>query len=124
MISKSNINKKEYNTFYIYSITNPNGSVYVGVTNNIVKRMYIYKNYPQSYCNQSNIYKSMIKYGYNNHKFDILLEITENTIIDFGTVNNLEQKYIKSTFDKIGYKCLNTIIKGLTKEEMFKERII
>jgi len=60
---------KECN-WVIYKITNPNGRIYVGKTNNFRKRMGDYKNI--NCGNQKLLFKSLNKYGFENHKVDIL----------------------------------------------------
>jgi len=56
----------------IYKITSPSGRVYVGQSTNIKKR---WLHYTALDCNdQPKIYNSLIKYGVNNHKFEILEE--------------------------------------------------
>jgi group I intron endonuclease len=74
---------------YIYKITSPNGRIYIGLTNNINKR---YNSYASEKCkSQPKIYKSIKKYEFKNHFFDI---------IDFAnSKKELEEKeiyYIKN----------------------------
>lgn len=69
----------------IYKITNPNGKVYIGQTVNFDKRMYAYK---RNHCkDQPAIYNSLIKYGFENHKVDILEQC------DVLELNNRERFY-------------------------------
>jgi group I intron endonuclease len=71
----------------IYKITSPNNNVYIGQSNNIHKRFYLYK---KLRCkSQIKLYNSFLKYGQENHKFDILCECNTDEL------NNLEIKYIK-----------------------------
>lgn len=56
----------------IYKITNPKGKIYIGQSTNIEKRKEIYK---KLYCKkQIMLYNSIKKYGWENHKFEILEE--------------------------------------------------
>jgi len=53
----------------IYKITNPNGQVYIGQSTNIIARIYSHK-----FQSEKNtlIMRSIKKYGYENHVFEIL----------------------------------------------------
>lgn len=56
----------------IYKITNPKGKVYIGQSINIERR---FKTYSRVNCkNQTLIYNSISKYGWENHKFEIIEE--------------------------------------------------
>lgn len=58
------------NMIGIYKITNPKGKIYIGSSNNIPRRMLFYKNL---HCKgQCKIYRSIIKYGWENHTFEIV----------------------------------------------------
>jgi group I intron endonuclease len=72
MQSQSNIPKE----CGVYKITNPNGRVYVGSSKNLLKRYMYYKrlNAP----NQPILHRSFMKYGFDNHIFDILCLCSEN----------------------------------------------
>lgn len=60
---------KECN-WIIYKITNPKGRIYIGKTNNFRKRMGDYKNI--NCGNQKLLVKSLIKYGFDSHKVEVL----------------------------------------------------
>jgi group I intron endonuclease len=70
----------------IYKITNPKGKIYIGQSININRRWNEYKTLQ---CSQSKkIYNSLIKYGYENHIFEVLEEcFIEN-------INDREEYYI------------------------------
>lgn len=56
----------------IYKITSPNGKVYIGQSINIEKR---FNTYYKLHCkSQIILYNSFVKYGIENHKFEILEE--------------------------------------------------
>lgn len=59
----------------IYKITSPSNRIYIGQSINIENRKRIYKYY-NSYknCIGPKIYNSLQKYGFENHKFDIIEE--------------------------------------------------
>jgi group I intron endonuclease len=61
----------------IYKITNPQGKIYIGCTNNLEKRIINYQN--GTITNQPLIFESWSKYGWGSHIFEIL-EYTENLI--------------------------------------------
>lgn len=73
---------------YIYKITNPAGSIYIGQTRDIKSRV---KFYSLSHCKrQTKLYRSILKYGWENHLFEIL----ETIDFDKTTLDNLEKHYI------------------------------
>jgi group I intron endonuclease len=63
----------------IYKITNPNGKVYIGQSNNIERRFEEHKNI--KFSNQIKLKNSILKYGLENHTFEILEEC-DMSIID------------------------------------------
>lgn len=55
---------------YIYKITSPSGKVYIGQTIDLVRRKSKYK---RLCCKQQpKIYNSIIKYGWENHTFEVI----------------------------------------------------
>jgi group I intron endonuclease len=71
----------------IYKITNPNGAIYIGQTNDWSKR---FKAYAKEECkNQKLLYNSLKKYGWKNHKLELLL------YSDLKDSDTFEVKYIK-----------------------------
>lgn len=62
----------------VYKITNPNGQIYVGGTINYKKRLKHYKLLDNK--GQTKLYNSFIKYGVDNHKFEILEECTKENL--------------------------------------------
>ena len=80
----------------IYKITNPKGKVYIGQSKNIIKRKNGYKRLE---CKgQTKLYNSLIKYGWENHKFEIIEEC------NYKIMNEREEYYITQ---------YNSIIVGL-----------
>lgn len=57
---------------FIYKITNPKNKIYIGSTFDYKKRFNEYKTL--NCKNQSKLYNSLKKYGYDNHKFEIICE--------------------------------------------------
>ena len=59
---------------YIYKITSPSGKIYIGQTNDIIKRRNAYNS---NHCKrQPKLYNSIKKYGWNNHTFEIIEEVS------------------------------------------------
>jgi len=87
----------------IYKITNPKGKVYIGQSINIIKRFSSYKRLIKRSIGQK-LYNSFLKYGVENHKFEIIHELpidTEQCILD-----TYEILYI-SQFKECGVEMLN-----------------
>lgn len=79
----------------IYKITSPTGKIYIGQTINANKR---YCTYRKKNCkNQSKLYNSIIKHGWESHIFEIIHTCTESEL------NEMEIRYIKE------YNSFNTI---------------
>jgi len=83
----------------IYKITSPTKRIYIGQSVNIEKRFIDYKKSLKR--QQIRLYNSIKKYGYNNHKFEILCECSEKEL------NNLERYYqdLYSVLSKNGLNC-------------------
>lgn len=60
----------------IYKITSPTNRVYIGQTWNINKRKREYKNLDCK--SQKFLYRSLVKYGFNKHTFEIMYELPED----------------------------------------------
>lgn len=56
--------------YAIYKITNPEGKIYVGSTVDLRKRFSAYRNLDCK--SQIKLYNSFVKYGVENHKFEII----------------------------------------------------
>lgn len=73
----------------IYKITSPSNKVYIGQSWDWSKRIRFYKN---NLCkNQIKIYNSLLKYGYDNHKVEIVHELSND--ITQSTLDNYEIIY-------------------------------
>jgi group I intron endonuclease len=85
----------------IYKITNPNNKIYIGQSVNINSRFYSYKSLK---CKeQPKIYRSLLKYGVENHKFEI---ITECDILKLNELERYYQEFYNSI--EIGLNCVYT----------------
>lgn len=69
----------------IYKITSPNNKIYIGQSINIEDRWKKYQKYPESIKNQTKLYNSIIKYGSENHIFEIIEECEESKLLERET---------------------------------------
>lgn len=79
---------------YVYKITSPSNKIYIGSTNNITKRWGYYKSYN---CKvQIKLYRSFIKYGVENHIFEVIWTGFINELLskehEFGILFNVLDK--------------------------------
>jgi len=82
----------------IYKITNPDGKVYIGQTVNFMKRINAYKNHR---CKgQTIIYRSLVKYGFDAHKVEILEECDKDVL-------NERERFYQEKHDAVGLKGMN-----------------
>lgn len=111
----------------IYKIVSPTGKIYIGQTLNIAKRKNNYKN--KKCKGQRFLYNSILKYGFENHTFDVIEECEiqnlnekERYWQDFYNVLELGLNLKLTTSEnKVGY------LSNETKEKMsntLKGRII
>ena len=119
----------------IYKITNPSGRIYIGQSTNIGLR---FNHYKLMHCeNQKILYKSLNKYGYDRHIFEVIelcdiknLNDRERYWQDFYNVLNggLNCKLTQST-DKMGKHSEETKLKmskshyGKLKSDSHKENL-
>ena len=83
----------------IYKITSPTKKVYIGQSTNIRKRYSAYKTI--SCKGQTAIYRSLLKYGIDKHKFEVLCECNVEELND-------KERYYQDVFnvmDKNGLNC-------------------
>jgi len=87
----------------IYKITSPNNRVYIGQSVDIDKRFYRYSILSVNIKGQTKLYRSFLKYGVLNHKFEILKECNESEL------NGLE-RYYQEHFNSVddGLNCVYT----------------
>jgi hypothetical protein len=80
----------------IYKITNPNGKIYIGYSNNIESRKKVHE---RANIKNTLIHKSIKKYGWDNHVFEVLVsgDFT-NTFLQ-----ELEKHYIQLYCSYAGY---------------------
>jgi len=94
----------------VYKITNPEGKIYIGGTKNYKKRLNYYKSV--SCKNQIHIYKSIQKYGYDRHNFEI---------IEICSIENLKEK---ENYWGIYFDVLNNGLNSMLPKSKFSEEIM
>lgn len=62
----------------IYKITNPKDKIYIGCTIDFKRRLSEYRRL--SIVGQVKLYNSLSKYGFNNHKFEIVEECSDDIL--------------------------------------------
>lgn len=88
----------------IYKITSPTGRIYIGQSKDIQGRRGQYTRI--KYCSaQPRIYKSLKKYGFEAHQFDIIEYCSEEEL-------NTSERFWQDEFDAIGKNGLNCILTG------------
>ena len=87
----------------IYKITNPNGKIYIGQSIDISKRIQSYRY--SSTSKQTKLYRSILKYGIDNHIFDIVEECSICKL-------NERERYWQEHYNVIGPNGLNCNIQG------------
>lgn len=95
----------------IYKITSPNGKIYIGQSTNIFKRRNKYSN--NECYNQTKIYRSLLKYGFDSHIFEVIEECPSELL-------NEKEIYWGEYYDVLGEKGLNCRLgnsKGYCSEE-------
>ena len=95
----------------IYKITSPKNRVYIGQSIDIENRFYLYS--INSCHKQIRLYNSLLKYGFKNHKFEVLEEC------NIEELNNKERRY-QEQYNVLGIMGLNCVYQ-CTKE---KRRVI
>ena len=106
----------------IYKITSPTKKIYVGQSINIEKR---FISYSKLRCkNQIALYRSFLKYGVDEHKFEIICECEDNELND-------KERYYQDLYSVIetGLNCILTDTKSQkrvhsleTRERMSKSK--
>lgn len=84
----------------IYKITNPNSKIYIGQTTKLLKRKGAYKRLDSCIQNQIILYRSLKKYGWDAHSFEIIESC------DFEKLNERE-RYWQEFYDVLGENGLN-----------------
>lgn len=101
----------------IYKITSPSGKVYIGQSWNIYRRIWAYR---AGKCSkQIPLYYSITKYGWDNHKFEVIHELPPD--VDQSILDNYEILYMQQ-YVECGITLLN-VREGGSKGRPSKESI-
>lgn len=87
----------EIRPWYIYKLTNPSGNIYIGKTYNLKGRMSNYKYIAGRVTSQRILANSLRKYGFENHKLDIIEQFNSNQ----DDANSKEMFWIRSHMSNI-----------------------
>lgn len=91
----------------IYKITSPSNKIYIGQSKNLLIRLKYYKTL--NCKKQTLIYRSLLKYGVDNHIFEIIKVLPDNILqVDIDK----EERYYYDKYVELGFKMLNGIIPG------------
>ena len=99
----------------IYKITSPTGKVYIGQSVDLKRRFSEYKGVHT--CRfQPVIYRSLLKYGFEAHQFDIIEYCTEEEL-------NCSERFWQDEFDVLGKDGLNCVLQecGEKRKEFSEE---
>lgn len=86
----------------IYKITSPSNKVYIGQSWSWIKRKSVYRRLACK--SQTHLYNSLVKYGFENHSFEILEELPESILQE--ELDKLEIYYWQEYINN-GYEMLN-----------------
>lgn len=87
----------------VYSITSPSGKVYIGSSMDIKDRWRVYKRLD---CDsQPILYRSLLKYGVENHKFKVLIQCEVDELYEW-------EYHYSNYYKSIGVNGLNCMIPG------------
>lgn len=84
----------------IYKITSPSGKIYIGQSVEIKRRFNSYKRMYVKNKGVVKLYRSFLKYGVDNHIFEVVCECEESQLND-------KERYYQEMFDCTGVNGLN-----------------
>lgn len=87
----------------IYKITSPTGNIYIGQSVNIKYRWRQYRKLYNNIKNQRILYRSFVKYGVDNHTFEVIEECDANLLND-------REYYWQEHYNVLGNKGLNCVL--------------
>lgn len=105
----------------IYKITNPNERIYIGQSINIKYRFDTYRRLGKQVSSSPKLYRSLCKYGYLNHKFEVLEKCVVEKL-------NERERYWQDFYNAISNENLNCILtktdtkKGIGKKISEKQK--
>lgn len=98
----------------IYKITSPTNRIYIGQSININKRFYAYKRLE---CKgQYKLYKSLIKYGADKHKFEILETCLEDEL-------NIKERFYQELYETVTYGLNCGFVDSNAKRQVMTEEV-
>lgn len=97
----------------VYKITSPQGRVYVGQAVNIEKRKSSYKRGHSSF--QRRLHNSFIKYGYDQHIFEVVEECSEGDL-------NVRERYWQDHYNVLSKKGLNCKLTGTEEKSGYHSK--
>lgn len=105
-----------YKKGYIYKITSPSNKIYIGQAVNIDKRFARYKNLDCK--SQVRIYRSLKKYGFDNHVFEIIEECDISEL-------NVRERYWQEYYDVLNENGLNCCYaETINSPKVFSDKMI
>lgn len=87
----------------IYKITSPSGKIYIGQAIDVIRRFKEYKKITSKIKKQRKIYRSLLKYGVENHIFEVVEECSIEEL-------DCKERFWQDEFDVLGDKGLNCIL--------------
>lgn len=87
----------------IYKIISPTGKIYIGQALDIKRRQMVYKNHDSTIKSQKRLYRSLKKYGFETHTFEIIEECEIEEL-------NCRERHWQDEFDVIGKNGLNCVL--------------
>jgi len=102
----------------IYKVISPSGKVYIGQSVDVNRRLKRYKNMSVSTKKQTKLWRSLVKYGSNKHKYVLIEECEESKL-------NERERYYQELYDSVenGLNCNYTRTKdksGRVSKETLK----
>lgn len=94
----------------IYKITSPNGKIYIGQSINIKYRFDTYRRLNKQVSSSPKIYRSLKKYGFENHTFEVIEECSIDLL-------NERERYYQEFYNVLndGLNCMLTNTKEKKK---------
>lgn len=103
----------------IYKITSPSGKIYIGQAVNVEARRKLYRRLASNIKPQIALYRSLLKYGFDAHDFDIIESCPINKL-------NERERYWQDYYEVLKYGLNCTLTKTETKSgtcsELTKKR--
>lgn len=99
---------------HVYKITNPNGKIYIGSTINIERR---FSDYKKLKCKKQHlIYNSLVKYGVENHNFEIICECDKSIMRHYEALYGNKYNTLKPNGLNLALPKLGEMYESLSEE--------